>query len=186
MFNEKEKNYILELARNSIKYFFDNGSLLEVGEDELEISELKEKKSCFVTLTISGELRGCIGHIQPTQPLYLDIIENAVAAAFQDPRFNPLTIEEFAKVDIEVSVLTTPLNLEFSSPEDLLKKIKPNIDGVILNKGSYSATYLPTVWEELPAEEDFLSSLCMKAGLPAMAWRKPGVRIQTYQADVIK
>lgn len=186
MFNEKEKQFILNLARRSIEYYFENGALLEIGDNEVENEEMKEDRSCFVTLTIRGELRGCIGHILPIQPLYLDIIENAAAAAFEDPRFPPLTKEEFAQVEIEVSLLTSPSDLQFTSPEDLLNKLRPNIDGVILKQGQYSATYLPQVWEQLPAKEDFLSSLCMKAGLPAMAWRKNNAKIQTYQADVIK
>jgi len=95
MFSIIEQQYILSLAHRSIEHFFNSEKILEINEKELPTDQLKEKRACFVTLTLEGNLRGCIGHIEPIQQLYLDIIENAISAAFEDPRFNPLSKNEF-------------------------------------------------------------------------------------------
>lgn len=200
MFTPQEKKFILDLARRAVEHYFKNGKLLELGGDEVVSEKLKEQRACFVTLTIGGELRGCIGHIEAVQPLYLDIIENAAAAAFGDPRFPPLTEKEWKNTEVEVSVLSKPEPLSFSSPEDLLKKLRPGADGVILrrqpgDRGNSpnpllerggGATYLPQVWEDLPDKEKFLSSLCEKAGLEAGDWRRPGVEVLIYKVEAIK
>lgn len=187
MFSPNEQQYILQLARRSIEHYFNSGQLLKIEEEEeLPSEQLKEERSCFVTLTIDGHLRGCIGHVQAVQPLYLDIIENAVAAAFDDARFQALTREEFTRTGIEVSVLTKPQTLDFSSPEELLEKLRPRLDGVIIRLGTDGATYLPQVWDDLPDKEQFLSSLCMKAGLEPLDWKKAGLRVWTYQTEKIK
>jgi AmmeMemoRadiSam system protein A len=185
MFSIIEQQYILSLAHRSIEHFFDSEKILEINEKELPTDELKEKRACFVTLTIDGNLRGCIGHIEPIQPLYLDIIENAVSASFEDQRFNPLSKNEFENVKLEVSILSIPSKLYFSDSQDLLNKLRPEIDGVIIRRGDYGATYLPQVWEDLKNKEEFLSSLCQKAGLPADDWQKSGMEIKVYQAEVI-
>lgn len=185
MFSSADRQFILLLANRSIEYFFDTGKILEIDKKELPSDELKEKRACFVTLTLGGNLRGCIGHIEPIQPLYLDIIDNAVSAAFEDPRFNPLSKNEFENVKFEVSVLSVPLKLYFSDFQDLLNKLRPEIDGVIIRRGHYSATYLPQVWEDLKNKEEFLSSLCQKADLPADDWQKPGMEVKVYQVEVI-
>jgi len=186
MFSIIEQQYILSLAHRSIEHFFNSEKILEINEKELPTDQLKEKRACFVTLTLEGNLRGCIGHIEPIQQLYLDIIENAISAAFEDPRFNPLSKNEFKNVKLEVSVLTVPLKLNFFDSQDLLNKLRPKIDGVIIRRGHYGATYLPQVWEDLKNKEEFLSSLCQKAGLPAEDWQKSGLEVMTYQAEVIK
>ncbi|MBU0546319.1 AmmeMemoRadiSam system protein A [Patescibacteria group bacterium] len=186
MFTTNDKKYILDLARRSIEYYFGNKSLMQMEENELSSPELVEERSCFVTLTIDDDLRGCIGHVEAIQPLYLDIIENAVAAAFNDQRFRPLSEKEFALTEIEVSVLTKPKKLDFSSSEDLLKKLRPGIDGVVLRLGNYGATYLPQVWEDFADKESFLNSLCLKAGLNENDWENPDLEIMTYQAEIIK
>lgn len=185
MFTAQDKEFILNLVRRSIEKNLESG--LELTVDYSTVPErLKENISCFVTLTIEDQLRGCVGHIQATQSLYLDVIENAIAAAFKDNRFAPLIADEFSKIKIEVSVLTKPMPLKFSSPDDLLKKLQPNIDGVIIKKGRKSATYLPQVWEELPDKKEFLSSLCLKAGLNADEWTRTGLSALTYRVEVIK
>jgi AmmeMemoRadiSam system protein A len=182
--SDEEATYCTTLARKSIDFALANDSLLVLSADELKSvpKKLLEKKACFVTLTTSGELRGCIGHLAAIQPLYLDIIENAFSAAFSDPRFPALSKKEFSKIKIEVSVLTSPEELNFSGPSDLLKKLVPKKDGLIITKGQRSATFLPSVWEELPEKEDFLSHLCMKAGLDAKEWLAPGLKVQRYYA----
>ena len=182
MFSEKEKKYILDLAKQSIEKYFKDGKSLKI---ENPPDFLKEKRSCFVTLKINDRLRGCIGHIEPIQALHLDICENAQAAAFHDPRFLPLTLDEYSDVQIEVSVLSVPVKLEFFTVDELLEKLRPCIDGVILRRGSYGATYLPQVWEDLMDKKAFLSSLCEKAGLTSDDWKKPGLEILTYQAEIL-
>lgn len=177
---------MLGLARRAIGHYIETSNLLEIPESELPSKKLKENLACFVTLTINGKLRGCIGHLEAVEPLYQDIIGNAVSAAFNDYRFEQLTKKEFAGTDIEISVLSKPEPLSFSSPEDLLDKLKPDIDGIILRKGDLSATYLPQVWEELPDKNLFLSSLCEKAGLGVMDWKKPGIEIGTYTVEAVK
>jgi len=185
MFNADEKQFILNLARQSIGYYFDNQKLLKIYVDSLPSEKLKEDLACFVTLTINGQLRGCIGHLEPIQPLYLDIIENAVGSAFDDNRFLPLTRDEFKKIKIELSVLSKPAEIKFTDSNDLLKKITPQTDGIIIKRGSYGATYLPQVWEDLPDKSEFLSSLCQKAGLAASDWNSPGTRIWKYRVEKI-
>lgn len=135
----------------------------------------------FVTLKIDGQLRGCIGNLVPEKPLAQGVKDNAVNAAFNDPRFAPLSKEEFSRIQIEVSLLTEPKSLEYRDAQELLDKIRPNVDGLIIRKGPYSATFLPQVWEQLPEKKDFLQNLCMKAGLPSDEWKKGDLQIFTYQ-----
>lgn len=183
MLNEQEKKFLLSLARQAIEHYYRTGEFLILDKSELISPALREKRGCFVTLTIGNRLRGCIGHILPTQELYQDVIENAVAAGFQDPRFEPLREAEWKQIKIEISVLTLPRSLFYSSPVDLLAQLRPGIDGVILKKGHQQATFLPQVWEELPDKEDFLGHLCLKAGLGAACWREQGVAVETYQVE---
>jgi len=156
---------LLKLARESIQevlqaeHTIDRKTLLET------YPVLGEKMATFVTLTIDGELRGCIGSLIAQRPLIDDIIHNAKAAAFQDPRFSPITTSEYLHTAIEVSILTTPEPVSYNDINDLRTKIRPNIDGVILSLGSHQATFLPQVWEQLPSFDDFFAHLGAKAGL---------------------
>jgi AmmeMemoRadiSam system protein A len=145
---------------------------------------LREPRACFVTLhTRDGELRGCTGTLTARRPLAHEVSYIAIQTAFHDPRFRPLTVEELDRVTIEVSVLTEPQPLNYEDAADLVAKLRPNVDGVILRKGYASATFLPQVWEQLPKPEAFLSHLCLKAGLSADAWRKGRLEVQTYQVQ---
>lgn len=126
---------------------------------------LEEEGAVFVTLTLNGNLKGCIGSLVAHRKLYEDIIYNARSAAFRDPRFNPLSKEEFREVKIEVSILSKPENLDYDNTDDLKRKIKIKEDGVVLKIGNNQATFLPQVWEQLPTFELFFSHLCQKAGL---------------------
>jgi AmmeMemoRadiSam system protein A len=153
--------YILEVARRSIVDGIN-------GEEFVPRSiptVLTQYGASFVTLKIDGQLRGCIGSIFPTKPLILDVIDNAKNAAFQDPRFNPLEIEELGNIDISVSVLSSIEKIDFKDERDLLSKIYPY--GIIIAERERRAVYLPVVWEQLPDREIFLNSLKEKAGLPA-------------------
>ncbi|MEI7850723.1 MAG: AmmeMemoRadiSam system protein A [Kiritimatiellales bacterium] len=133
-------------------------------------AELREQRATFVTLTLGGNLRGCIGMLEACRPLAEDVAENARAAAFEDPRFDSLTKKEFEKLEIHISVLSPPEELMFSSEEDVLRQIRPGIDGLILQEGFQRGTFLPSVWEELPAKKLFWAHLKRKAGLPTDYW----------------
>ena len=155
--------------------------------DAGEVPEkLKEKRACFVTLTIEGDLRGCIGHILPQEALYKAVIDNARSAALHDPRFRPVGPSELARIHVEISVLTVPAPLKFRSPEELLAKLRPHVDGVVLQVGRGQATYLPQVWEQLPEKESFMSHLAEKAGLAADAWRSPAATVLVYQVEAFE
>ena len=144
--------------------------------------ELKEERATFVTLTIGGALRGCIGMLEACRPLVEDVAENACAAAFDDPRFEPLSKEEFDELDIHISVLSPPEEMTFVSEKDLLERVRPGVDGLILQEGGRRGTFLPSVWEELPDKELFLMHLKMKAGLPNTYW-SDSLRVFRYTAE---
>lgn len=181
-YSADDQKRLLDLARKTLVEVAAGGSLKEPALESIP-ARLREPKGCFVTLTSRGELRGCIGHILPQQPLYLAIMENTRNAALRDPRFPPVKAGEAGGLRIEISVLTEPKPLAFITPEDLLAKLRPGVDGVLLQIGGRGATYLPQVWSQIPDKTGFLDSLSLKAGCEAGAWRQPGVRVQTYQAE---
>ena len=135
--------------------------------------------ACFVTLTQYGELRGCIGTLQSHRPLLADVKSNAVSAALRDPRFLPLMREEFTIIKIEVSLLTAPQPLSFSSVADALAQLRPGTDGIVFEYGRYRSTFLPQVWEDLTQPQTFLAALKRKAGLPSDFWAEE-VRLSRY------
>ena len=181
------KAYLLNLARQTLIWHLRDQALPNPAERGLG-ADVRQRAGCFVTLVNQNTgLRGCLGIFTPTRPLYKNVISRAVAAA-HDSRFmsNPVSYAELKNIKIEISVLTEPQNLEFDSPEDLLSKLRPGVDGVILSTRYGSSTYLPQVWESFPGKETFLSSLCEKHGAPADTWRKDfkHVKVQIYQAVV--
>lgn len=182
---EKEHgDILLKLARKTIaerlRLPFPDGESLSPA---LENQAFSVPRGTFVTLTKNHQLRGCIGNLTADRPLREGVQENASHAAFDDPRFPPLSKDEFKDIVIEISLLTEPQKLEFTDSEDLLNKLRPGVDGVILRKGPYSATFLPQVWDQLPDKTAFLSHLCAKAGLSADEWRRPGLEVRTYQVQ---
>lgn len=128
---------------------------------------LRECRATFVTLTLDGNLRGCIGRLAADRALGVDVVENARMAAFSDPRFKPLTAAEFARCVVEVSLLSVPKRLEFADEADLLGQLRPGEDGLILECAGRRGTFLPQVWKSLPEPRQFLAQLRLKAGLPA-------------------
>lgn len=178
-----EQEYLVNLARVSIEFYLKEKKGPKIDVDTVP-KKLTEKKGCFVTLMKAEELRGCMGHIFPQVPLYECVIENAVSAATSDPRFSPMTYDELDDINIEVSVLSVPKQLEFSSADDLLSRITPLEDGVVITYGFHKATYLPQVWEQLQDKEQFMESLCEKGGASSDCWKRSGVKIETYQAEV--
>lgn len=173
-----QKAFLLRLARNSL-----NAAVRKIPlKDTADVPEdFRENRGCFVTLTSKGNLRGCIGYIEPVKPLYQAVVDNAGHAALNDPRFSPVTANELTTIKVEVSVLTKPQPLNFSTPEELLKKLVPGVHGVILRRGSLQSTYLPQVWEQLPDKMMFLENLSLKAGMPRDGWKTSEVRIYTAE-----
>ncbi|MDR1512461.1 MAG: AmmeMemoRadiSam system protein A [Propionibacteriaceae bacterium] len=140
---------------------------------------LEAEGAAFVTLTIGGALRGCIGSLEAYRPLGDDVADNARAAAFRDPRFPALSEPELERCAVEVSVLDAPEPMGFESEADALAQLRPGVDGVILADGRRRATFLPQVWESLPGPAEFMGQLKRKAGLRADHWG-PGVRLWRY------
>ncbi|HVM47670.1 MAG TPA: AmmeMemoRadiSam system protein B [Candidatus Acidoferrum sp.] len=177
-----DRKFLLELARKSLQSAAANHSLPEVASKDVQ-PRLSERKACFVTLTKSGALRGCIGHLTAMEPLYQAVIDNARNAAVRDPRFPPVQPDEVAQLKIEISVLTEPQPLAFSSPEDLLQKLHPNEDGVLLHIGPRTATFLPQVWAQLPDKVEFLNHLAQKAGCEPSDWRGKDTQVSIYHVE---
>jgi len=182
-FDVGQRRYLLGLARESIAKYLENGEVLEPHTDD---KKLKEHRGVFVTLEKNGQLRGCIGHLEAVQPLYLDVRDNAINAAFEDPRFRPVSEDELEKIEIEISVLSKPENIKAEKPQEYLENIRPGADGIILEYKGRGATYLPQVWEQIPDKEAFLESLCNKAGLPGNAWKEKDVKLSRYRVEAFK
>lgn len=140
---------------------------------------LAEPGAAFVTLTLGGQLRGCIGSLEVHRALKDDVEANAMAAAFRDPRFPPLTAEEFRRVRIEVSELSPMTPMIFGSEAEALAQLRPFVDGVVFEYGRHRGTFLPQVWEQLPDPAEFMARLKYKAGLPPNFWA-PEVRLHRY------
>jgi len=161
------QNVILAIAKQAIKDGLEHTSTIDTKTVLERYPEFSKPKATFVTLTLDGQLRGCIGSLIAHRPFLDDLIHNAKAAALDDPRFYPLSSEEFLHVSIEVSLLSAPEVVEYHDITDLKSKITVGVDGIILQKGARKATFLPQVWEQLPTFELFFSHLCQKAGLDA-------------------
>lgn len=178
----EEQQFLLTLARQTLAAAVGQGGEPEVDAGQVPES-LRSLGACFVTLTKSDQLRGCIGHIFACRPLYQAVIENATNAALNDPRFPPVKAAELDELDVEISVLTMPRRLAFASPEELLAKLRPGIDGVVFALRGRRATYLPQVWEHLADKERFLRELAKKARLSEDAWKDPAAAVLTYQVQ---
>ena len=185
-FTKKQGQALIALARQTIMKRF--GEDLSKQDIDAMMQVLKDKKlshnhATFVTINKHDQLRGCIGSLTAVEPLADSVKRNAINAAFHDHRFSPLTEDELSEIEIEISILTEPQPLEYSDAEDLIKKLRPKEDGVIIQKGAARATFLPQVWGQLPEHEEFLSQLCSKAGLPAEAWQTIKLDVYTYQVQ---
>jgi AmmeMemoRadiSam system protein B/AmmeMemoRadiSam system protein A len=185
-FNESEGHRLIRLARRTITAQLGikpQESASASREDPLSEPCFQRHCGTFVTLKKNGSLRGCIGNLIANKSVAEGIRDNALGAAFRDPRFPPLAAEEVDQLQISISILTEPKPLQYNDAADLLAKLRVNVDGVILRKGTAGATFLPQVWEQLPDPNDFLSHLCLKAGLPANTWRNTKLDISTYQVQ---
>jgi AmmeMemoRadiSam system protein A len=177
-----EKQILLHLAREAVEHAA-RGKIPPPIESESLTANLREKGASFVTLTVHGNLRGCIGALEAYQPLAEDVREHAVSAAMDDPRFPPVSEAELDRIHIEVSRLTPPKELQYANSADLLQKLRPHVDGVILRHGFRKATFLPQVWEKIPDPQEFLEQLCYKMGERGNAWRDAKLQVFTYQVE---
>ena len=168
-YNAEERQLLHEIARKSVHSGLQQKQPLQLTLADYP-AHLQAQRASFVTLNINHNLRGCIGSLVPHRPLVEDIAQNAYAAAFSDPRFPPLSQPELKQLDYHISVLSETSDMQFTSEADLLAQIRPGIDGLILSDQHHQGTFLPSVWEQLPEAEVFLSHLKQKAGLPADYW----------------
>lgn len=181
MLNNDQRRFLLELAHNSIVHGLSHRAPLPVALETID-PELRRQGACFVTLEKQGQLRGCIGMLEPVRPLAEDAAKNAYAAAFFDSRFQPVTAEELDGLDIHISVLGEPTLMEITSEAELLSQLQPGVDGLILQEGSRRATFLPSVWESLRDPRQFVHHLKLKAGWPGDYWSSD-IKAYRYQTE---
>ncbi|WP_456476102.1 AmmeMemoRadiSam system protein A [Oceanithermus sp.] len=181
MLSNEEKRTLLDIAESAI-----DQALRGVNPQPPALAGLPPRLArtgaSFVTLTKNGRLRGCIGSVEAYRPLAEDVHYNALAAAFRDPRFPPLTPAEWPETEVEVSVLSPLHPLEYSSLDDLIRQLTPDM-GLVLEHPRGRATYLPQVWEQLPDPELFLASLAQKAGLDPSVYANPATRLYYYTVE---
>jgi AmmeMemoRadiSam system protein A len=183
-FSDEHGRALVKMARETIE---DSLGIRPKGGDPedgpLKDPLMGQKHGVFVTLTKRGSLRGCIGFLEGRESVKDAVRHNAVNAAFNDPRFPPLDPSEVGDIDIEVSILSDPDPLPYEGAADLLARLRPGVDGVIISSGLHSATFLPQVWDQVPDKEEFLGHLCLKAGLRADAWRQGNLQVLVYQVQ---
>ncbi|MDH3690824.1 MAG: AmmeMemoRadiSam system protein A [Gammaproteobacteria bacterium] len=180
-FSHQHRLVLNALAWDSIQHGLSEGVEIDVVLDELD-TPLQQLRGSFITLKRKGELRGCVGTIDPQRPLVQDVAKNAYGAAFKDPRFPPLNVIEFTKLELAISVLSHAVQMSFTSEEELLQQIRPRVDGLILTENRHRGTFLPAVWESLRDPRDFLVQLKKKAGLPAHYW-SDSIRVERYTTE---
>ncbi|MDJ0832688.1 MAG: AmmeMemoRadiSam system protein A [Gammaproteobacteria bacterium] len=181
MYNEEQRSLLLKLATDSIHNGLEYGKPLPVDLVDFD-AELRDQRATFVTLHKQGQLRGCIGSLRALRPLVEDVSENAYAAAFRDPRFNPLERSELDQLELSISILSPATAMSFDSEQDLLDQLRPGVDGLILKDGRRRGTFLPSVWEQLPEKQQFLQHLKLKAGLPIEYWSE-SIEISRYETE---
>ncbi len=175
---------LLGVARASISHGLIHHEPLTV-DPEAFADPLSRPGASFITLKIEGRLRGCIGRMEATRPLVCSVAQNAYAAAFDDPRFEPLTEPEYARINVHISVLGEPEPIIFENEVDLLGQLRPGVDGLVLESGRCRGTFLPAVWETLPEPKQFLDQLKVKAGLHPDAWPEDAT-VQRYTCESIE
>lgn len=180
-YTQEQKQILISIARSSIQHGLQTGKP-EIISIENYDPDLQAIRATFVTLKIAQSLRGCIGTTEAKYPLLKSVAEYAYAAAFKDPRFKPLSEDEFEKITLSISILTPAESIDFKSEYDLTNQLNPHVDGLIIQSGHRRATFLPAVWESLPDAENFLSHLKTKARIPSHeslseAWRYKAIEI---------
>ncbi len=182
-FSLEQKLILLNLASGSIQNGLQYGAALEVDPSGYP-DRFRRNGACFVTLKIRGRLRGCIGTLEGTRPLVVDLAENAYKAAFSDPRFPALTLDEFRFLEMDISILSPPEPILFSSEADLVQKVRPGIDGLILEDGMRRGTFLPSLWDTLSDPWEFVRELKRKAGFDPDYWSDT-LKVQRYTTETI-
>jgi uncharacterized protein len=177
---EKDKEILLQIARQAIEVAANNVNPQPLDLQSLS-PRLRQPGVSFVTLYNGDQLRGCIGGLTPENPLAEDVRAHAAAAATKDFRFPPVQQKELHQLRIEISVLSNPEPLEYQDADDLIHKLRPGENGVIIQRGNRRATFLPQVWKKIPEPERFLEMLCEKAFLPHDAWKSKDTQVSTYQ-----
>ena len=178
---DPEKKILIDSARKSIEHaVFKKQNFLP--DRNAAEGFLKEKYASFVTLKINNELRGCIGSVMPVKDLLADVQDNAVSSAIRDPRFPPLSREEFNKISIEISVLHDFKNIENRGRDKLIETLNPGTDGIIIEENYRRATFLPSVWSIFPVPAVFLGKLLEKAGFPDTYW-SDDINITLYRTE---
>jgi len=180
LFTDSQQKQLLSIARESIQQGIERGQPLTVEPEPGSV--FATPGACFVTLKTDNQLRGCIGSLEAYRPLIVDVAENAYAAAFQDPRFAPLTRPELDQLNLSLSILSPAESMAFDSQEDLVGQLRPGVDGLILQAGAQRGTFLPSVWESLPQASTFLNHLKLKAGLAEDYW-SDSVQVWRYTTD---
>jgi len=183
-YSQDDKNTLLRIARTSIEHGLEIGGPMEIDTSSYA-EKLQQPRATFVTLKIGDTLRGCIGSLIAKEALVNSIAHSAWSAAFEDPRFARLSADELDKISISLSILSPAEPIEFCSEADLISKIRPGTDGLILEEGYHRGTFLPSVWESLPDAELFLQHLKQKANLEPGYWSDT-IKVDRYTAEVIK
>ncbi len=182
-YTHDEKEILLQTVRDSINYGLSYHTPMPI-----ELSQypktLQQARASFVTLHLNHQLRGCIGSLQAHQPLIQDVAHNAFSAAFLDSRFYPVTPQEYELLTFDISVLSTATPITFKSEQDLIRQLRPGIDGLILTDAGHRGTFLPAVWEELSDPKEFLNHLKIKAGLSQGYWSDT-LQIERYTVESI-
>ena len=182
--SDENRRVLLDLARKSIQFGLEKNTS-PLSSSDAYPKQLKSTLATFVTLTLRGQLRGCIGTLEAYRPLVDDIADNAAKAAFSDPRFEPVTALEIEHLDIHISILSPPQEIQFDSETELLAQLQPSVDGLIIQDDTHKGTFLPSVWESLPDPEDFLQHLKQKAGFRPDYWSDK-IRVFRYYAVIIE
>lgn len=181
-----DKKYLLQLARRTIDKYLQSKNIIKLEDSELT-KTLLEKRATFVTIEKNHNLRGCIGDLEPQKPLYQSVIDNSLASAFLDSRFSPLDKTELKDISIEISILSplkkVPL---FKNSKELLNYFSQKKPGLFIKKDGLQATFLPQVWEELPEVKNFMTQLCLKAGMNPDEWQNLEMEIYEYQVEKFK
>ncbi len=177
-YSKAEQQQLLQLARAAIAYQLRHATDFQVQAEDYP-PHLRTKRACFVTLKTGTQLRGCIGGMEPTQALAQEVASRACDAAFCDPRFSPVKESELDQLKIHISILNPMEQLTCTNQADLLRQLRPGIDGLLLEDGPDRGTFLPAVWESLPKKEDFLKQLMHKAGLRSDYWSST-LRVYRY------
>lgn len=175
-----EQTLLLGLARRAIQTAIQGSPLALIKPENLS-PLLEQKAATFVTLMLRGQLRGCVGNLEPRDPLYQSVMTNAVSAALRDSRFSPVTMAEVDELELHISILSALKPLDIETADEFLNQLRPGVDGVVLRQEGRTATFLPQVWEKIPDKVHFMESLCAKCGLPPAAWKLPRAELCIYQ-----